>query len=301
MVPIIHHPCYSFPFPGSHRFPMSKFGLLMEHLSDTGIASAANRFRPGRCRDDWLHAVHCPDYIERFRNNGLTQRELKRVNLPWSEGLVRRTLTSPAGTVLAAQLALHYGVACHQAGGTHHAQYDVAAGFCIINDLAVTSHVLLERNRLQRILIFDCDVHQGDGTARLLADEPRAITCSIHCGRNFPFTKALSDVDVALPDGLEDDDYLNEVSDCLHAQLDRWQPDLVLYAAGVDVYAGDPLGRLGVSLGGLRRREALVLETLKQRGIPVATVIAGGYDDDREALARRHAMVTEEAFRLYAS
>ncbi|WP_295718861.1 histone deacetylase [uncultured Halovibrio sp.] len=278
---------------------MSKFGLLMDHLNEAGIACSGNRFRPGRCRQEWLHAVHSPDYIERFRNNGLTPRELKRVNLPWSEGLVRRTVTSPAGTVLAAQLALHYGVACHQAGGTHHAQYDVAAGFCIINDLAVTSHVLLERNRLERILIFDCDVHQGDGTARLLADEPRAITCSIHCGRNFPFTKALSDVDVALPDGLEDDDYLNEVSNCLHAQLDRWQPDLVLYAAGVDIYAGDPLGRLGVSLEGIRQREALVLDTLKQRQIPVATVIAGGYDDDREALARRHAFVTEEACRLY--
>jgi len=298
LLPIVHHPCYSFPFPGAHRFPMSKFGLLMEHLNGSGLATAQNRFRPGRCRSDWLHAVHCPDYIERFRNNKLTHRELKRVNLPWSEGLVRRTLTSPAGTVLTAQLALHYGIACHQAGGTHHAQYDFAAGFCIVNDLAIAAHVLLEKNRLQRILIFDCDVHQGDGTARLLADEPRAITCSIHCGRNFPFTKALSDVDVALPDGLEDDAYLSEVADCLESVLARWQPELVLYAAGVDVYEGDPLGRLSVSLEGIRQRERLVLETIRGKGIPVATVIAGGYDDDRAALARRHAVVTEEATRL---
>ena len=299
MLPIVSHPCYSFPFPEEHRFPMSKFALLMAHLRQTGIATSANSFRPGRCRDDWIHAVHCPDYVARFRSNQQTRKELRRMNLPWSEDLVRRTLIAPAGTVLTAQLALHYGVACHQAGGTHHAHHDYAAGFCIINDLAITAKVLLHRNRLQRVLIFDCDVHQGDGTARLLQEEPGAVTCSIHCGRNFPFTKALSDVDVALEDDLGDEAYLNVVSDSLHQLLDRYQPELVLYVAGVDIYEGDPLGRLRVSRAGLRERERMVLSELKRRRIPVATVIGGGYDDDRSALAQRHAMVTEEAARLW--
>ena len=300
VVPVVYHPNYSFPFPDAHRFPMTKFGLLVEQLRTQGILGPENSFRPGRCRDEWVHAVHCPDYVARFRANRQSERERRRMNLPWSEGLVQRTLTAPAGTVLAAQLALHHGIACHQAGGTHHAHYDYAAGFCIINDLAITAKVLLEKNRLQRILVFDCDVHQGDGTARLLADEPDAVTCSLHAGRNFPFTKALSDFDVALEDGMEDDAYLEVVAQSLRQQLDRWAPDIVLYVAGVDIYEQDPLGRLNVSWDGIRQREQLVLSELRRRGIPVATVIGGGYDDDRHALARRHAMVTEEAFRLWS-
>ena len=300
MVPVVYHPNYSFAFPNEHRFPMSKFGLLVEQLRSKGLVRPENSFRPGRCRDEWVHAVHCSDYVARFRANRQSDRERRRMNLPWSEGLVQRTLTAPAGTVLTAQLALHHGIACHQAGGTHHAHHDYAAGFCIINDLAITAKVLLERNQLRRVLIFDCDVHQGDGTARLLANEPNAVTCSLHAGRNFPFTKALSDSDVSLEDGLGDEAYLDVVDRTLRQQLDRWSPDIVLYVAGVDIYENDPLGRLNVSEAGIRRRERLVLSELQQRGIPVATVIGGGYDDDREALARRHAMVTEEAMGLWA-
>ena len=278
---------------------MRKFGLLVEHLRDQGLVGIDNSFRPGRCRDEWVHAVHCPDYVARFCANRQSERERRRMNLPWSEELVQRTLTAPAGTVLAAQLALHRGIACHQAGGTHHAHHDYAAGFCIINDLAITAKVLLHRNRLKRVLIFDCDVHQGDGTARLLANEPHAVTCSVHAGRNFPFTKALSDVDVALEDGVADDAYLETVDRTLGQQLNRWSPDVVLYVAGVDIYENDPLGRLSVSWEGIRERERLVLGELKRRGIPVATVIGGGYDNDRQALVRRHAMVTEEATALW--
>ncbi|WP_028670359.1 histone deacetylase family protein [Saccharospirillum impatiens] len=293
--PMVHHPDYSFPFPPEHRFPMAKFGLLADYLRTRGLLTAANTYRPGRCRDHWLKQTHCPEYLDRFINNTLSRDERRQMNLPWSDGLVKRTLLAPSGTVLAAQLALHHGLACHLAGGTHHAHYDHASGFCILNDLAITAHVLLRQTGVKRVLIFDCDVHQGDGTASLLKNEPNAFTCSIHCENNFPFTKATSDLDVGLPVGMNDDDYLSVVDRTLNRLLDTFSPDIVLYDAGVDVFSGDPLGRLNITEGGIRQRDTQVLGTLVRRGIPVATVIGGGYDDDRQALAARHAIIAEAA------
>lgn len=298
-LPLVYHPSYSFAFPDAHRFPMCKFRRLAQHLREQGIMHPQNTFRPGRCRDRWLHQTHSPDYLDRFIHNRLSSRELKRMNLPWSEDLVRRTLIAPSGTVLTAQLALHQGLACHLAGGTHHAHYDYASGFCILNDLAIAANVLVRQPGISKVLIFDCDVHQGDGTAALLADEPRAFTCSIHCGSNFPFSKQVSDLDVAVEDNLGDEDYLQIVAQTLSEVLERVQPDIVLYDAGVDVFAGDPLGRLQVSEAGIRARDRMVLGELLKRNIPVATVIGGGYDDDRQALARRHALVVEEANKLW--
>lgn len=298
LLPLVTHPSYSYVFPEKHRFAMDKFGRLASYLRERGILRADNLYRPGICKTAWLEAVHCPDYIERFRSGRLTRVEERRLNLPWSEGLVKRTFISPAGTVLAAQLALHTGMACHLAGGTHHAHYDHASGFCVFNDLAMTAKVLLNHSGIERVLIFDCDVHQGDGTALLLANEPRAFTCSIHCGKNFPFTKQLSDVDVELDDGMSDDEYLAVVQDTLWQVLDSFRPQIVLYDAGVDVYQQDPLGRLNISLAGIRARDEYVLKTLLDRAIPVATVIGGGYDDDRSALAKRHAIAVEVAHEL---
>tara|TARA_A100001391_G_scaffold184201_1_gene151861 strand:+ start:2352 stop:2969 length:618 start_codon:yes stop_codon:yes gene_type:complete len=203
------------------------------------------------------------------------------------------------GTLVTARLALEHGIACHLAGGTHHAHRDFGSGFCILNDLAVTARALLASGRVNQLLIFDCDVHQGDGTAAILADEPRAFTCSIHCEKNFPTRKMTSDLDVGLPPGLQDTAYLEVVTDTLADLLERVRPDLVLYDAGVDVYAGDPLGRLSVSLAGLAERERRVLALCRDHDVPVATVIGGGYDDDRPALARRHAMVIEAAHDLW--
>ncbi|MDF1820528.1 MAG: histone deacetylase [Alcanivoracaceae bacterium] len=298
MLPLVTHPEYSYPFPGEHRFPMEKFGLLLSHLQDKGIATPANTFRPGRARPALLRQAHCPEYVSAFINGTLSARALRRIGLPFSEGLVRRTLLAPTGTLLTAQLALKHGIACHLAGGTHHAHYDYGAGFCVINDLAVTARALLASNRVRRLLIFDCDVHQGDGTAAILADEPRAYTCSIHCEKNFPVRKHNSDLDIGLERGLADDAYLGTVRRTLGQCLEAVQPDLVLYDAGVDVYAGDPLGLLAVSEGAIAERERLVIRQCRQAGVPVATVIGGGYDDDRQALARRHALVIEQAWRL---
>lgn len=298
-IPVVHHPDYSFPFPEKHRFPMEKFGLLAGYLRGRGVLQAGNSYRPGPCRQAWLTSTHSPDYLARFAGNGLTAREQRQMNLPWSKGLVRRTFLAPSGTVLTAQLALSQGIACHLAGGTHHAHFDHASGFCILNDLAITANVLLQQKGINRVLIFDCDVHQGDGTAALMAREPRAFTCSIHCERNFPFQKQTSDLDVALPAGMTDDDYLSEVETTLHRAVQACAPDIVLYDAGVDVFEGDPLGNLNVSERGIRQRDWLVLTELKRLGIPVATVIGGGYDDDRVELARRHAIVVEVAAQVF--
>ena len=298
-VPLVYHPSYCFPFPGRHRFPMEKFRLLHERLRDGGVAGAANLHRPGRARPALLSLAHCPEYLDRFLGNRLGEREAKRMGLPWSEDLVRRTCIAPMGTLLTAQLALKHGIACHLAGGTHHAHYDFGSGFCILNDLAITARALRAGGLVERVLIFDCDVHQGDGTAAILAGDPELFTCSIHCEKNFPTRKSRSDLDVGLPVGLEDDGYLAVVEETLSDLLRQLQPDLVLYDAGVDVYAGDPLGRLAVSLTGLAERERRVLTLCREHGVPVATVIGGGYDDDRPALARRHALVVEAAHQLW--
>jgi acetoin utilization deacetylase AcuC-like enzyme len=299
MIPLITNPVYSFEFDSKHRFPMEKFRLLHQYLQDVGIASSANTFRPGRAKTAVLELAHSRDYLERFIHNQQTPQEIRRMGLPWSEGLVRRTLISPNGTLLAASLALQHGIACHLAGGTHHAHRDFASGFCILNDLAIASRTLIEQGKAERILIFDCDVHQGDGTASILADEPRIFTCSIHCEKNFPARKAKSDLDVEVEKGLRDQAYLDIVGDTLQRLLDEFKPSLVIYDAGVDVYEHDPLGLLNISEQGIRAREHLVLTLCRDSNIPVATVIGGGYDNDRPALAKRHAIVVEAAHALF--
>ncbi|MBC6906285.1 histone deacetylase [Saccharophagus sp. K07] len=301
MIPLVAHPQYSYPFPASHRFPMEKFGLLQEYLRQKSLATEANTYRPGSARMDVLELAHCPDYLRRFIHNSQSAAEIRRMGLPWSEGLVRRTLISPNGTLLTAKLALQNGIACHLAGGTHHAHRDFASGFCILNDLAIAALTLLAQKKVTRVLIFDCDVHQGDGTATILAHEPRAFTCSVHCEKNFPVRKASSDLDVNIAKGATDDEYLSRVHESFDLAVDAAKPDLVLYDAGVDIYEHDPLGLLNISLAGIRARDRMILQACKNRGLPVATVIGGGYDDDREALARRHAIVTEEAFAVWAA
>jgi len=298
VLPLVYHPDYSFPFPGEHRFPMEKFGRLHGHLRGLGIAHGDNEFRPGRAKAALLGQAHCPQYVSDIVAGTLDHKARRRLGLPWSEGLVKRTCIAPMGTLLTAQLALRQGLACHLAGGTHHAHYDFGSGFCIFNDLAFAAKQLLASGAVERLLVFDCDVHQGDGTAAMLADEPRAFTCSLHCEKNFPVRKQKSDLDVGLPLGMTDRDYLDTVFEALENLLDTVRPQLVLYDAGVDIFEHDPLGRLCVSEQGIADRDRGVIERCRRRGIAVATVIGGGYDDDREALARRHGIVIEQAFEL---
>ena len=299
MIPLVTHPLYSYSFPGKHRFPMEKFSLLAAHCKAQGWLTEANTFRPGKAKMSLLELAHCPQYLDRFINNKQSPKEQRRMGLPWSEGLVRRTLISPNGTFLTAQLALKNGIACHLAGGTHHAHFDFASGFCILNDLAISAKALLAQKKVNKVLIFDCDVHQGDGTARILENEPRAITCSIHCEKNFPARKANSDVDIELAPNMTDDDYLDIVKTTFNQLIKEENPDLVIYDAGVDVYSGDPLGLLNISEKGILKRDKAILNTCRDNNIPVTTVIGGGYDDDRLALSRRHSLIVEAAFEVF--
>ena len=300
-IPVVTNPVYSYPFPDSHRFPMEKFGLLAQYVSELPKADRFKYFRPGRAKESLLTLAHCSKYLHRFIHNGQTKQEIRRMGLPWSQDLVRRTLISPNGTLLTANLALQNGIACHLAGGTHHAHYDFASGFCIINDLAVGALALLKSKKVERVLIFDCDVHQGDGTARILEAVPEIYTCSVHCEKNFPVRKAASDLDINIPVGARDKEYLEQVEQALTQALEASKPDLVIYDAGVDIYQHDPLGLLDITEQGIHIRDHLVLSHLKTQHIPVATVIGGGYDDDRKALARRHGIVVEQALSVFES
>ena len=296
---LVASPYYSYAFPEKHRFPMQKFRLLADYLSEQGIATSDNIFRPSKVRADVLELAHCPEYLQRFMNGKLSDKELRRLGLPWSEGLVKRSLISPNGTLLTASLALKNGLACHLAGGTHHAHWNFGSGYCVLNDLAVAALCLLRQEKVAKVLIFDCDVHQGDGTATILANVPEVFTCSIHCEKNFPQRKATSDLDVNVPANTQDEEYLELIRRSLDTALDFAQPDLVIYDAGVDVFEDDPLGMLNISLDGIRRRDAHIVNTIRAAGISVATVIGGGYDSDEKALARRHAIVVEEAYRVF--
>ncbi len=277
---------------------MEKFRLLHQYLSDLEILRRENSFRPGPCSDKFLTLAHTQEYIDKLKYNQQSKSEIREMGLPWSPPLIKRTFISPAGTILTTQLALQHGIACHLAGGTHHAYADKASGFCLLNDMAIAAKLLLHQSGIKKVLIFDCDVHQGDGTASILQNEPGVFTCSIHCEKNFPVRKQKSDLDIGLEVGLTDQSYLNIVSDTLEKLLTQQSPDLVIYDAGVDVWEHDPLGRLNISLEGIRKRDRLVIEACLRKNIPIATVIGGGYEDNRMALAKRHAIVIEEAYSI---
>ncbi|NQD93685.1 histone deacetylase [Pseudomonas sp. CrR25] len=299
-LPLVYHDDYSPPFPAGHRFPMEKFRLLRDHLVDSALVADADLLRPDLCPPEILALAHCPAYIERYLSGELPREDQRRLGLPWSEALARRTVRAVGGSLLTAELALKHGLACHLAGGTHHAHYDHPAGFCIFNDLAVIARFLLESGKAQRVLIFDCDVHQGDGTARLLADCPEATTVSLHCEQNFPARKAESDWDIPLPRSMGDAAYLKVVDDALNYLLPLYRPDIVLYDAGVDVHRDDALGYLSLTDQGLAARDEAVLNHCLGRDIPVMGVIGGGYDPDRTALARRHGILHHSAARVWA-
>mgnify|MGYP000126439923 CR=1 FL=1 len=296
-LPLVYHPNYSFSFDPKHRFVMSKFANLFNEVKSMGLIGD-NLVRPELGSPTPLELVHCEDYIWDLWRNQLDDKAMRRIGLPWSEQLMARTFTAPLGTLKTAELALEHGVACHLAGGTHHAHYDFGSGYCMVNDLAFTSTTLIQKGKVNNVLIFDLDVHQGDGTAAMLKHNPYVFTCSIHCEKNFPFRKHDSDLDIGLENHLEDDAYLNIVQETLTGLIEDLNPDLVLYDAGVDVWEQDTLGKLNISWQGLEKRDALVLKTCQNKGVPVATVIGGGYDKDHLRLAKRHAIVVKQAASL---
>lgn len=295
ILPVVYHSAYVTPLPEGHRFPMPKFGCLYEILQEEGITSTATVAVPEPVSPEDLMMVHHPDYVDAFLSGTIDTAALRRIGLPWSAGLANRTVHAVGGTLLTARLALEHGLACNSAGGTHHAHPGFGSGFCIFNDLAVTAAMLLRENTVNSVLVIDLDVHQGDGTAAAFRDEPRVFTFSMHCQENFPFRKVMGDLDIPVPAGTGDEGYMDRLTEVLPDLLDSVAPDLVLYDAGVDVFAGDRLGRLELSLTGITRRDSYVIAQCRRRNIPVAGVIGGGYDRDVRALAHRHAILHRTA------
>ena len=273
---------------------MAKFKLLHQLLLEQGLIEPKQIHVPLSIARRDLEEIHPRRYHETFSRDQLTRPEQRRIGLPATSALVQRTWLAVGGTLLTARLALRHGLANHLAGGTHHAHPDFGSGFCIFNDCAVTARVLLQRGEVDRVLIVDLDVHQGDGSAACFQGDERVTTFSVHAASNFPLRKVNSDFDISLPDGTEDDDYLAAIGDQLPNVLDALNPQLVLFNAGVDPHRDDRLGRLDLSDDGLLMRDRLVLDACLRRTIPVATVIGGGYDS-LKPLVRRHAIVFRAA------
>lgn len=278
---------------------MAKFGLLRDRILQDQVAHADQFHQPDLPSTNWLELVHLPEYVRDYCEGTLDLKAQRRIGLPWSPDLVLRTCTAVGGTILTAQLAMQYGLACNTAGGTHHAFPAYGSGFCIFNDLAIASRVLQQQGLAQKILIVDLDVHQGDGTAHIFQDDDSVFTFSMHCEANFPGRKQQSNLDVPLPIGTEDDEYLRILADYLPDLLTAVQPDLVLYDAGVDPHLCDRLGKLALTDTGLFRREMQVLSTCVAAGYPVACVIGGGYGDKMEDLVYRHSLLHRAASDVY--
>jgi acetoin utilization deacetylase AcuC-like enzyme len=300
-LPIVHHPAYVAPMPAGHRFPMGKFGRLMEYLLEQRVVTPAQVHVPEPAPPEWLTLAHAHAYVDAVLSQSLDAAAVRRIGLPVTAEVAMRARTASAGTVLTARLALAHGLACNTAGGSHHAFAAYGSGFCLFNDVAVAARVLLAEGLVERVLVVDLDVHQGDGTAAIFLDEPRVFTFSMHCRTNFPLRKQTSDLDLALDAGLEDEAYLALIADHLPGLLADVRPDLVFYNAGVDPHVDDQLGRLALSERGLSRRERLVLESCLHAGVPVAGVIGGGYAPDPDQLARLHAILPRVASELLAS
>lgn len=280
---------------------MPKFGKVYDYLVHNGIATVDQFHCPLRVTREMLELVHTPAYVDAYCDGTLDVRAMRRIGLPWSESLVNRTCIAVGGTMLTVELALQQGLAASCAGGTHHAHADFGSGFCIFNDLAVAARYAQRALNVARVLNVDLDVHQGDGTAAIFADDPSVFTLSFHCGDNFPFRKKQSDLDVDLPVAMEDAAYLRCLADTLPDLLATFLPDLVLYDAGVDPHRDDKLGKLALSDAGLAQRDEYVINACVHREIPVACVIGGGYDADVDRLARRHALMHQAATEVYSS
>jgi len=292
------HSHLTFPLGAKRRYPLAKYQLLRERVVADGSVAAGAIDAPSALPWAAVERTHDPNFAARMRRGALTAREERVLGLPWSPALIERTLHGIAGTVHAAQDALERGAGAMLGGGTHHAGRSTARGFCVFNDVAIATAELRRAGRARRILVVDCDVHQGDGTAELLGPDPEAFTLSLQCARNYPFTRIPSDLDVELPAGTGDDAYLAALDGALDAALARFpDPDLVFYVAGADPWEGDALGRLALTKAGLRARDELVLDRAAEHGVPVAVTLAGGYAPDVADTVDIHAATIAAAAR----
>jgi len=268
------------PLPDDHRFPMAKYAQLRERLLAEDVAAPTQLFVPEGATDEQILLCHTPEYLHKVKHGFLTMKEVRRIGFPWSPEMIVRSRHSVGGTLGACRSALSNGTGMNLAGGTHHACPDHGEGFCVFNDVAISARVLQKEGAVGNVAILDCDVHQGNGTAAICADDPTIFAFSIHGEKNFPFRKVAGDLDMGLPNDMGDEDYLQQMRRGVTYALEQSQPDLAIFIAGADPYIGDRLGKLALTKAGLARRDQLVFDLCYERGIPVAVVMGGGYAPD---------------------
>jgi acetoin utilization deacetylase AcuC-like enzyme len=286
------------PLPEGHKFPMAKYSRLRERILAEGSVAAADLHEAPAASWDDLRLVHDAAYVDAVATGTVAPDIQRRIGFPWSPQMVERSRRSVGATIAAAHAALDEGVAANLAGGTHHAFADRGEGFCVFNDVAVAARVLQQNHHARRIAIVDLDVHQGNGTAAIFSGDETVFTFSMHGEKNFPFRKEVSDLDVGLPDGTGDADYLPALRRHLGDVLNRHQPDFVFYLAGADPYEGDRLGRLKLTMDGLRARDEIVLGACSTAGLPVAVTMSGGYAHDVDAIVTIHSNTIRTASQL---
>jgi acetoin utilization deacetylase AcuC-like enzyme len=279
---------YVIALPEGHRFPIAKYALLRDAVVAAGVVDTAHLHDPARAPLADVRRVHDAEYLDRLIKGTMPAAEQRALGFPWSEGLVERSFRASGGTLEAAEHALKAGIAMNLAGGTHHAFATHGEGFCVLNDVAIAVRALRARGLIRRAAIIDLDVHQGNGTHAIFADDESTFTFSMHGSRNYPFRKVAGRLDVELEDGTDDTGYLERLAEVLPSVLATSRPDLVFYLAGADPHEGDTLGRLKLTFDGLMRRDALVLESCRAVGVPVAIAIAGGYGRDIHDTVRVH-------------
>lgn len=299
MLKIAWNDHYTIPLPESHRFPMVKYDLIPQQLLYEGTISEKNIFSPDQLPEQEIFSIHDQEYWEKLKYGRLTKNEIRKTGFPYSRELVVRERVILQGTIDCAIYAMKYGVAMNVAGGTHHAFRDRGEGFCLLNDIAVAAQYLLDNKLAKQILVVDLDVHQGNGTASIFEHEDRVYTFSMHGGKNYPLKKEVSDLDISLPDGIDDNSYLTILMEQLPELISNIQPDFIFYQSGVDVLKTDKLGRLGLSMHGCKERDRFVLETCKNNDIPVAVSMGGGYSEKIADIVEAHANTFRLANEIY--
>ena len=297
MVPIVNHPDYVAQIGDDHKFPIKKFGELFQLLKNDGIISEKNLHIPNPATIQDLTRVHTNEYISKISNLTLTKEEERKLGFPIVPSVRQRSFVATGGTILAAQLALQSGLACNTAGGSHHAFASSGNGYCVFNDVAVAARKLIAEHNIEKILIFDLDVHQGDGTAKIFEDDENVFTLSIHSKKNYPLNKQLSNLDIELDEGIKDDQYLEVVFNSLE-EMNKKKFDYVFYVAGVDVHEEDKIGKFKISTEGIKRREELVIHNFYKKRIPLCGVLGGGYNKDFKQLIFLHSLLHRTCYNL---
>jgi acetoin utilization deacetylase AcuC-like enzyme len=296
---IAFDPIYAHPLPEGHRFPMLKYELIPAQLLREGIITESQILTPAPLEEDIILQTHTLYYWQQLQQQTLTDKEQRRIGLPQSPALTLREITIARGTIDCALHALDHGVALNVAGGTHHAFADHGEGFCLLNDFAIAANYLLSQQLVKKVLIIDLDVHQGNGTASLFIGNSQVYTFSMHGAHNYPFHKEISDWDVPLPDGMNDNDYLRTLQECLPTLINKVNPDFVFYLSGVDILETDRYGKLKVTAQGCMQRDEMVFSALKQHGIPCAVSMGGGYSTQIKDIVNAHCNTFKVASEIF--